>query len=156
MTKALKACFTLGAVLLTLSTTASAQSPPPDFLVTKPSSYSFSDTVDLLKGAIEEQNLMVIHEVDAQRMLRMVGREVGGMKQIMFFHPRYMNRIMDLNRNGSIVPPLKIVVMERPDGKVMVRYPKPSALFSAYDGLEEMGGELDALVATIVTEASDS
>ncbi len=62
----------------------------PDFLVTVPSNYGFDDTVDLLKGAIEGENLMVIHEINAQRMLRMVEVQVGGMKQLLFFHPRYM------------------------------------------------------------------
>ena len=40
------------------SVKAQMQGPkPPEFLVTTASQYDFSDTVDLLKGAIEEQNL---------------------------------------------------------------------------------------------------
>jgi len=54
--------------------------PPPDFLVTTRSNYDFDDTVDILKGAIEQENLMVIHEIDAQRMLRMVEVQTGGIE----------------------------------------------------------------------------
>ena len=122
---------------------------PPEFLVTTPSGYDFDDTVDLLKGAIEEENLMVVHEIDAQRMLRMVEVQVGGMKQILFFHPRYMKQILEANRNGAIVPPLKIAVMEM-KGKVMVQYPKPSYLFETYDGLGDIAADLEALTERIV------
>ncbi|MCH8838372.1 MAG: DUF302 domain-containing protein [Candidatus Marinimicrobia bacterium] len=116
------------------------------------SAYDFTDTVELLTAAIEEQNLMVIKEIDAQKMLKMVNKKVGGMKQLLFFHPRYMKMIMEANPMGTIEPPLKIAVMERPDGQVMVKYIKPSALLGKYSGLEEIGKELDE----IVTQITDS
>ncbi len=50
---------------------------------------------------------------------------------------------------GSIEPPLKIAVMERPDGKVMVKYIKPSYLLDKYEGLGEISLELDKVVADI-------
>jgi len=133
--------------------TASAQMKgpkPPSFLVTTASKYDFADTVDLLKGTIEEQNLMVIKEIDAQQMLRMVDVKTGGMKQILFFHPRYMKKIIAANRNAGIVPPLKVIVMERPDGKVMVRYVQPVHLFEGYDGLAEISSELQGVMETVV------
>ena len=116
------------------------------------SAYDFNDTVELLTAAIEEQNLMVIKEIDAQKMLKMVNKKVGGMKQLLFFHPRYMKMILEANPMGTIEPPLKIAVMERPDGQVMVKYIKPSALLGKYPGLEEIGKQLDE----IVTQITDS
>ena len=124
--------------------------PPPEFLTTVQSSRSFDETVDALKQAIEGENLMVVHEINPQQMLRMVGVRTGGMKQILFFHPRFMKQIFETNRNGGIVPPLKILVMERPDGGVMVRYHDPEALFSSYQGLEEVAQELKGLTERIV------
>ena len=126
--------------------------PPPDFLVTLPSSFDFDDTVDILKGAIEQENLMFVHEIDAQRMLRMVEVQTGGMKQILFFHPRYMKRILESNRNGTIVAPLKIAVMEMPTGRVMVRYNRPTNLFDGYDGLSDLAAELEGIIEKIVGE----
>lgn len=125
---------------------------PPDFLVTTLSIYDFDDTVNILKGAIEEQNLMIVHEIDAQRMLRMVEVQTGGMKQILFFHPRYMKRIVDSNRHGAIVPPLKIIVMEMTNEKVMVRYHRPTNLFEAYKGLSDLAAELEGIVERILGE----
>jgi uncharacterized protein (DUF302 family) len=113
------------------------------------SAYDFNDTVELLTAAIEEQNLMVLKEINAQQMLKMVNMQVGGMKQLLFFHPRYMKKIMQANPMGSIEPPLKIAVMERPDGKVVVKYIKPSYLLGKYEGLGDVGNELDEIVAAI-------
>ncbi|MEE9267356.1 MAG: DUF302 domain-containing protein [Gammaproteobacteria bacterium] len=125
-------------------------SPPPDFHVTVRSAYGFDETLERLKQAIEGENLMLLHEINPQQMLRMVGVRTGGMRQILFFHPRYMKQIFETNRNGVIEPPLKLVAMEMPDGRVMIRYIDPTYLFGRYDGLEEIGSELNAVVKKIV------
>ena len=124
--------------------------PPPDFLVTVPSSHDFNRTVALLKQAIEGENLMVVNEVNPQQMLRMVGVRTDGMRQIFFFHPRFMKQIIETNRNGGIEPPLKILVMERPDGGAMVRYHDPAHLFEPYDGLGEVAAELKGIVERVI------
>ena len=121
----------------------------PEFHVLTKSKYDFSDTVELLKASIEEQNLMVINEIDPQKMLRLVGVQTKGMRQIFFFHPRYMKQIYETNKQASIEPPLKFVVMEMPNGKVMVRYIRPSYKFSPYMGLDELAAELDGLMVVI-------
>ena len=122
---------------------------PPEFHVLTKSIYDFSDTVELLKSSIEAQNLMIINEIDPQKMLRLVGVQTDGMRQIFFFHPRYMKRIYETNKQASIEPPLKYVVMEMPNGKVMVRYIKPSHKFDPYKGLNDLATELDELMAGI-------
>ncbi|MDQ8198222.1 DUF302 domain-containing protein [Pelagicoccus enzymogenes] len=124
----------------------------PDFLVTAKSQYGFDDTVSMIKGAIEQNNLMVVHEIDGQKMLRMVGEKTKGMKQVLFFHPRFMKAIKGANPNGAIEAPMKILVMEKPDGTVMVRYAKPTYLFGRYGGLDDIGSELESIIEKIVAE----
>ena len=85
--------------------------------------------------------------IDAQKMLRMAKVKVSGMKQLLFFHPRYMKRIIESNALGTIEPPLKIAIMERPDGKVMVKYIKPSSMLGKYAGLSDLGGDSGPAVA---------
>ena len=121
----------------------------PEFHVLTKSIYDFSDTVELLKSSIEAQNLMIINEIDPQKMLRLVGVQTDGMRQLFFFHPRYMKRIYESNKQASIEPPLKYVVMEMPNGKVMVRYIKPSYKFNPYSGLNDLATELDELMAIV-------
>ena len=53
-----------------------------------------------------------------------------------------MEAILERNRNAGIVPPLKILVMESPDGGVMVRYHDPVDLFAPYAGVGEVAEEL--------------
>jgi len=132
-----------------------AQMKPSDGSKVSMSKYSYSETVDLLKGAIEEQNLMVISDIDAQKMLRMAGKEVKGMRQIFYFHPKYMRQVMEANPAATIQIPLKFIVMERPDNKVVVRYFMPSTILNQYQGEEEIAKELDGLVDKIIAEISN-
>ena len=129
-----------------------AQMKPMDGSKMAMSKYSFSESMDILKGAIEEQNLMVIHVVDAQKMLRMAGKQVKGMSQIFYFHPKYMKRVMEANSAATIQIPLKFIVMEKPDGKVVIRYFEPSTLLNKYKGEEAISAELDGLVKKILAE----
>ncbi|HEX9728060.1 MAG TPA: DUF302 domain-containing protein [Gemmatimonadales bacterium] len=131
-------------------TAAGQDTPPPDFLVTVESAHDFDATLAALKQAIEGENLMVVNEVNPQQMLRMVGVRTGGMRQVFFFHPRYMKRIIETNRNGGMEPPLKILVMEMPNGQVMVRYHDPVHQFAPYGGLSEIATELRGAVEKIV------
>ncbi|GIX48431.1 MAG: hypothetical protein KatS3mg131_2642 [Candidatus Tectimicrobiota bacterium] len=132
-----------------LGATAQQGSPPP-FQMVVLSKYDFSDTLALLKAAIESENLMLIKEIDPQQMLRLVGVNPNGMRQLLFFHPRFMKRIMEANPHATLEPPLKVVVMEAPQGKAIVKYVKPSAIFSRYEGLAALAQELDTLLARIV------
>jgi len=132
-----------------------AKMAPKDGSTIKMSKYSFDETVDILHGAIEEQNLMVIHVVDAQKMLRMAGKKVKGMKQIFYFHPKYMKRVMEANKLATIQVPLKFIVMEKPNGKVILRYFLPSNLLGSYKGEEQIAKELDGLVQKIINEISN-
>ncbi len=135
------------------SVLAQGMAPAPDFLVTNRSAYGFDKTLSLLRQAIEAENLMLVQEVDPQKMLRMVGVQVAGMRQVYFFHPRYMKQVLDANRNAGIEPPLKLLVMETQNGQVMIRYEDPSHQFGPYDGLTafsaEMAGIFDRVVGSV-------
>jgi uncharacterized protein (DUF302 family) len=137
-------------LLLSKAHAQQAMGKAPTFQTMVTSQYGFDDTVTMLKGAIEGENLMVIKEINPQKMLRMVGIKTRGIKQVFFFHPRFMKRIMDVNPHATIEPPLKVAVMETPKGTVIVKYIKPTYLFGRYEGVEAIGSELEALVAKIV------
>jgi uncharacterized protein (DUF302 family) len=140
---------------LLMSQIAVAQMKPMDGSKMAMSKYSYSESMEILKGAIEEQNLMVIHVVDAQKMLRMAGKQVKGMSQVFYFHPKYMKMVMEANSAATIQIPLKFVVMEKPDGKVVVRYFKPSTILNKYQGEETVSAELDGLVVKILAELTN-
>ncbi|MFH6959519.1 DUF302 domain-containing protein [Flavobacterium aquidurense] len=156
MKKTMKKMFAITMFIATSvfsNQTVSAQMKPMDGSKMAMSKYSFSETVDMLKGAIEQQNLMVIHEIDGQKMMQMAGKKIGGMKQLLFFHPAYMAKVLAVNEMAGIVIPFKIVVMEK-DGKVMVRYFMPSTVLKPYKGTEGIAKDLDTKVTKIITEAT--
>jgi uncharacterized protein (DUF302 family) len=93
--------------------------PAPPFHTFVKSQYGFDDTVAMLKGAIEGENLMVIKEINPQKMLRMVGVKTKGIKQIFFSHPRFMKQLRDANMHAKIEPPLKVAVVETPKGTIV-------------------------------------
>ena len=142
------------AITSLFTTQAFSQMKPMDGSKMAMSKYSFSETVDILKGAIEEQNLMVIHVVDGQKMMRMAGKKTGGMKQIFFFHPKYMVKVLEANQMAGIQIPLKLIVMEK-NGKVMIRYFMPSYILEPYKGTENVAKELDEIVNKIIAEATN-
>lgn len=143
----------LFAIMGVFTQSAFAQMKPMDGSQMAMSKYSFNDTVDMLKGAIEQQNLMVIHEVDGQKMLQMAGKKVDGMKQLLYFHPAYMAKVLEANEMAGIAIPLKIVVMEKM-GKVMVRYFLPSVTLKPYKGTEAIAKELDGKLAKAIAEVT--
>lgn len=142
-------------VLLLASFHLSAQMNAKDGSEMKKSKYSYSETLDLLKGAIEEQNLMVIADIDGQKMMRMAGKQTKGMRQIFYFHPKYMRRVIEANQAASIQIPLKLLVMEKPDNTVVVRFLKPSTVLNEYAGEEEIAKELDGLLENILNEIAN-
>lgn len=74
-------------VLLLSKVHAQPMGWPPEFQTAVVSQYGFDDTVTMLKGAIEGENLMVIQEIDAQKMLRMVGARPKASSRSSFFIP---------------------------------------------------------------------
>ncbi len=148
------AVFLLAFGIGTGSALAQGMAPAPDFLVTERSAHGFDETLNLLRQAIEAENLMVVQEVNPQQMLRMVGVQIGGMRQVFFFHPRYMKQILETNRNAGIEPPLKVLIMEAPNGQVMVRYEDPKHQFGPYDGLEELSEELLGIFERVVASVT--
>lgn len=144
------AMIALAPVATSAVSSAEEMKKPPEFQVNTMSKYGFDGTVETLKGAIERQNMMVINEIDPQKMLRMVGVRTKGMRQIQFFHPRFMKQIIETNAHASIEAPLKVAVMEGPDGTVMVKFIKPTSLFGRYGGLDDLGKELEGVVTKIV------
>lgn len=117
------------------------------------SSYPFMETLGKVKQAISEQGLMVIDDIDGQAMMKMAGKEIPPMHQIIFFHPRYMRKVYEANMMAGIVVPLKLIIMENKQGKTVIRYFKPSTLLEPYEGTGAVANELDKVVSVIVNTA---
>jgi uncharacterized protein (DUF302 family) len=85
-------------------------------------------------------------------LLKRGGYAIRRTRQILFFHPRLMVRVLGADPSALLEAPLKIVVMEETDG-VTARWPAPQALFGRYgnEPLAKLGRELESIYAAIAT-----
>jgi len=135
---------------------ADAPSPAWHFVVT--SSFDFEQTLERLKQGIAAHDLWLIHEIDPQMLLKRGGLEIHKTRQLLFFHPRYMQRLLEANPNALIEAPLKIVVMQSSGGDISVRTTDIEKQLGRYAGLETLAKELSeiarSIVASVTTTAS--
>jgi len=105
----------------------------------------FEETLACLKEAIQAEGLWLVHEIDPQMLLKRGGFEILATRQLLFFHPRYMVRLLECDPSALVEAPLKLVIMEMPDGSVTLRHPDVAAAFARYPGLESLGTELSEI-----------
>ena len=115
------------------------------------SAFAFEETVRQLEAAIDAAGLWLVHTIDPQVLLKRGGYEIPRVRQLLFFHPRFMARLLAANPAGVVEAPLKLVVLELPGGLVRVRTPEPRLAFARHPGLGGLGSELQVLTDTIAT-----
>lgn len=113
----------------------------------------FEQVLTRLRQAIEAAGLWVLHEIDPQKVLRRGGHDIAPARQILFFHPDLMVRLLQANPAALLEAPLKLAVMQQPDNTVTVRWHDPVAAFGRYDNpvLTELGQDLASRCEQIVT-----
>lgn len=116
--------------------------------------FNFEETLRRLKAAIEAEEVWLIHEIDPQLLLLRGGYSILPTRQLLFFHPRYLARLLEGDPSGLIEAPLRLVVWASPDGRVRLRYPEVAKAFSRYPALEALGHELDSLCQRVVASVS--
>lgn len=120
--------------------------PPENIALASP--LDFEETLAVLRANIESAEMMVLHEIDTQKIIARAGIQSPGLRQILYFHPRFMKRVLEGNPAAVVEAPLKFVVRETPGG-VLVHRLSPRFLFGRYKGLSELCEELEVLAAQI-------
>ena len=115
----------------------------------------FEEVLAKLRAAIGASGLWVLHEIDPQAVLRRADLSIGAARQILFFHPDLMVRLLQADQSALLEAPLKFAVMELPDKTVSVRWINPEGPFARYDNaaLSKLGQELAITCEHIATEA---
>jgi len=114
----------------------------------------FEEVIWRLRDAIEGAGLWVLQEINSNMLLKRGGYGAAPVRQILFFHPSFMARILEADSAAVLEAPLKIAILELPSGIVQVRWTDPVALFARYGStlLAELGREL----ATACQEIADA
>ncbi len=108
----------------------------PPFHHVHKATHSFDEVVSRLKKAIADEDMWLIHEIDPQGLLARGGITILPTRQLLFFHPRYMEQVLSIAPDAVIEAPLKLVVMTAPDGSVSVRHLDAASQFERYPGLD--------------------
>lgn len=106
------------------------------------SQFDFDDTVKRLKAGLDAENLWLLHEIDPQAVLRRDNMVIPPARQLLFFHPRLMYRILTTCPDAIVEAPLKLVALQLSGGSVSVRHLDVADQFNRYAGLEELAIEL--------------
>ena len=112
----------------------------------------FDEVLAALRREIDGAGMKVLHEIDPQGALKGVGQTIGGSRLVFFFHPNLLARLLQTDWSAIVEAPLKLAVMELPDGTVSIRMADPAAAFARYGNpaLTAFGQELAATCGRIV------
>jgi uncharacterized protein (DUF302 family) len=114
------------------------------------SAFPFDQTLLILKNAISNEDLWLIHEIDPQILMARGGYEILPTRQLLFFHPRYLFNVLENDINAIIEAPLKLIIMQMPDRTVTVRHTNIVDAFSRFNGLDHLASELTQKIERIL------
>jgi uncharacterized protein (DUF302 family) len=140
------------ATLLSNVEYAPVSSPPFQSVVI--SGLDFEATVARLKQAITDLDLWLINEVNPQTLLERGGYAIQPARQLFFFHPRYLVRLLGADPAAVVEIPLKLVVLQMPDGSVAVRHNHAEDFLSRYRGMSGLAAELAEISSKLVATVS--
>jgi uncharacterized protein (DUF302 family) len=108
------------------------------------SARSFEEVLARLRNEIQGAGLRVLNEIDPQKAVQGIGRSMGGLRLIFFFHPNLVVRVLETDWTAMVEAPLKLVVTELPEGTVSIRMADPITAFGRYgnSALAGFGKEL--------------
>jgi uncharacterized protein (DUF302 family) len=117
---------------------------------------TFERVIVRLRKGVEAAGLWVLHEIDPQAVLRRGGHEIGAGRQILFFHPDLMVRLLGADQAALLEVPLKFAVLELADGTVSVRWIDPATAFVRYrnPSLDRLAAELAEICERVATAAT--
>ena len=120
------------------------------------SHHSFPETVDKLKGAINDRNLTIIFELNHKETMAMPGVTGKQLVTLGFIGPEMERDVLRAEPKAALDIPLRVAVVELEYGAVDVIYYQPSYLFKQYQSkdLNRLKREMDILVGSIIKEAA--
>lgn len=92
----------------------------------------FPEALAVLRQAIDGAGMRVLQEIDPQEALRGIDRTIGGARLLFFFHPGLLARLLEIDCSALVEAPLKLAVLEMPDGRVSIRAANPAVALERY------------------------
>lgn len=133
---------------------ASAQSSEFQHVVV--TSRPVDDVARRLKDGIEAADLWVLHEIDPKMVLGRGGFAIQEGRQILFFHPRLLARMLELDPAALLEAPVKFAVMQMGQAETAIRWIDPTTPFARYGNAElaKLGQNLAATCRALAEAAA--
>jgi uncharacterized protein (DUF302 family) len=129
-----------------------AQNPQP---VTVESSRDFEGTVEAIKKAVSNGDMMVLSELNQGQILSMTGLQLNA-HSFFIGNPTVGKKAFSAAPSAGLVIPVRVNVYEK-DGQTFVTYFKPSDLFSAYNSqqVKKIGNKMDGVLKMMMQKISN-
>lgn len=110
----------------------------------------FEAVYDTIKKNILSNGFLLLHEINTQEIVAKHGLKICPLKQLLFFHPKYVEAILNDDALAINEIPIKVVIYEKENGNISVSFPNPKINLSDYNCDEEMASELLEKINTIL------
>jgi uncharacterized protein (DUF302 family) len=102
----------------------------------------FGQLYGALKKRIVEHGFLLLHEIDTQAIVAKHGVSIPPLRQLLFFHPKYIAEIMANDALAINDIPLKLVLNQLDDTTTQLSFKNPVDSLQDYDLKPEMAEEL--------------
>lgn len=103
---------------------------------------SFNKVYKHLRENIVSSKFLLLHEIDTQNIVNKHNIIIKPLKQLLFFHPKYIKIIIENDALAINEIPIKLVVREISKNNVSVSFPNPTINLSDYNLNSTMAEEL--------------
>ncbi|MDF0705742.1 DUF302 domain-containing protein [Flagellimonas okinawensis] len=105
-------------------------------------SVPFEQLYGALKKRIVEHGFLLLHEIDTQAIVAKHGVRIAPLRQLLFFHPKYIAEIMANDPLAINDIPLKMVLHQLDDTTTQLSFKNPVGSLQDYGLQPEMAAEL--------------
>lgn len=110
----------------------------------------FDELYNTIRDNIVSNGFLVLHEIDTQKIVSTFEIKIRSLKQILFFHPKYIEKITAQDILAINEIPIKLVIAEKENGVVSVSFPNPTLNLSDYNLDQKIASELLERVTRIL------
>lgn len=113
-------------------------------------SLPFGQVYETLKQRITEQGFLLLHEIDTQAIVAKHGVSIAPLRQLLFFHPKYIAEIMANDPLAINDIPLKLVLHQLDETTTQLSFKNPVHSLQDYGLDVSMAAEMLERVKRIV------
>lgn len=135
-----------------------ARASPPRERIDCLSQRSFDETVDQLQWGFGGYGMTLVAQMDFQSFVQDPEAHPRRSRSLAVMKRSWIETILEHAPEAALDLPVRIQVYEREDGRVVVSYYRPAALFGAYDepALKALGRSIESSLQSIIRVATRS